>query len=277
MSLLNLARKPKTLEPLFAVILGASGSGKSAAAGTLGVPTLYLRTPVESHGGVSASSMSKRLFGEDFITEVDVFEGAKNADAAWKNLLATLEDPELPKQFGAVVLDSLTDVQLNLIHELSSWKEATTSSNGKPNKLAVPGADTEFLNDLINIRLKKLQAKGVHVVMLAAATVVSVSDDGTEVLAKPGLAGNMPSALVNRSCPDVLLVNRVRNEEGVYEHNFLFYPKVVAEGKNAQGVVTKTEGFAMRVSHIFDLPERAPARLDELIKYRKEAFANGGK
>jgi hypothetical protein len=272
MSLLSLARKKKTLEPLFAVILGASGSGKSSAAGTIGLPTLYIRTPVESHGGVSASTASKRIFGEDFITEIDIFEGAKNADQAWKNLLATLADPELPKQFGAVVIDSLTDLQLNVIHNLSEWKEQTTTAGGKINKLAVPGADTEFLNDLINVHLKKLHAKGVHVILLAAAVVVSTNDDGTEITAKPGLAGTNPAALVNRSCPDVLLVNRIRNEEGVFEHNFLFYPKVVAEGKNLQGIVTKTEGFGMRISHLSDLPERAAARLDELIEYRKTAF-----
>lgn len=276
MSLLKkgLAAKPK-MEPLFCVILGPQGGGKSGLAGTLGVKTLVLRTPVESHGGTSARTVSKGTFGEDNIVELNIMEDAKNADEAWENLLATVSDPELPKHFGAVVIDSLTDLQTNLFHELTAWKEATMTKEGKRNKLAEPGADAELFNLLINQRLKRLTEKGVHVVMLAAAQIITMGDNGDEIVAKPGLQGANPSALINRSCPDVLLVNKVRDTEtGVWEHKLLFYPKVTKESKTLAGVVTKTENFNMRVSHVPSdkLPESAPARLDQLIEYRKQCF-----
>lgn len=276
MSLLKkgLASKPK-LEPLFAVVLGSSGAGKSGLAGTLGVRTLVLRTPVESHGGTSARSVSKSLFSEDNVVEIDIMEDAANADEAWANLLSTISDPELPKHFGAVVMDSLTDLQTNLFHDLTEWKETTQTKDGKRNKLAEPGADAELFNELINRRLKKLTAKGVHVVMLAAAQVITMGDSGDEVVAKPGLQGANPAALINRSCPDVLLVNKVRDADtGNWEHRLLFYPKVSKESKTIAGVVTKTENFNMRVSHIPSdkLPESAAARLDELIEFRQKCF-----
>jgi hypothetical protein len=266
------SRKPQ-LDPLFCLILGSSGSGKSSTCGSLGVPTLFFRTPVESHGAASARTISKGLFdGVDNITEIDIYEGADNADQAWDNLLSTLDDPSIAQNFGAVVIDSLTDLQPNLFAQLTDFKERTTSSNGKPNNLAIPGVHTEYFNLLINQKLKKLHSKGVHIILLAAATVVTVSDDGAEVTAKPGLSGTMPASLVNRSCPDILLINRIREEDGTWAHNFLFYPKVSKESKSLTGQVTKTEGFSMRLSHVFNLPERANARLDELIAHRKECF-----
>ena len=111
--------------------------------------------------------------------------------------------------------------------------------------------------------------------MLAAATLITMGEDGGEVVAKPGILGTKPAELLNRSCPDVLLVNKVRDDEGTWSHQLLFYPKVTKESKTPAGVVTKTENFNMRVSHISSdkLPESAPARLDQLVEYRKQCFS----
>lgn len=276
MSLLkNGLTKKSSISPLFATVLGVMGSGKSGLAGTFGLKTLVIHTAVESHGGASASTVSKELFGQNFVDELDISQGSASADEIWKNLLEVLEDPELPKTYKAVVIDSLTDLQVNVIAKTSEWYDKTRKVGTQTlNGYAIPGVEAEFFNVLINGTLKKLHAKGVHVLMLAAAQLVTSSDNGEELVAKPGLSGNAVPALINRSCPDVLLVNKVRNDEGAMEHRLLFDSRISKESKTPAGVVTKTENFNMRVSHIpsSKLPSSANARLDELMAFRKECF-----
>jgi hypothetical protein len=261
-------------EPLFAVVFGSSGAGKSGSIGTFGLPTLVLRTPVESHGGVSASTISRKHFKTNNVVDIDITEGAKDSDEVLKNLAATLADPEVVKQFKVVVIDSLTDLQLNVIKTSKAFISKTRSDNGKENKLAMPRAYEEIFNDIINVQLKALSKQGVHVVMLAAAQIVTMGDDGAEVVAKPSLEGNVVNALISRSCPDVLMVNRVKNEAGEWEHSFIFQPKLSKEAKDLQGRITRSENFVPRVSYITDLPESCPADFKTLLAARLKHFKN---
>jgi ABC-type lipoprotein export system ATPase subunit len=50
--------KPK-VSPMFAIIFGASGAGKSTALGTTGLSTLLLHGPTENHAGTNARLMGK--------------------------------------------------------------------------------------------------------------------------------------------------------------------------------------------------------------------------
>jgi len=66
------ASKPKT-EPMFAIIFGASGAGKSTALGTSGLNTLILHGATENHAGTNA-----RLYGRDkFFQWTILFETRK--------------------------------------------------------------------------------------------------------------------------------------------------------------------------------------------------------
>ena len=90
------AAKPKTV-PMFAIIFGASGAGKSTALGTSGLTTLLLHGPTENHAGTNARLMGKgKIFSMEYTVRNE--KGAVDADASYKNLLTILRDEEVSKQ-----------------------------------------------------------------------------------------------------------------------------------------------------------------------------------
>lgn len=268
------ASKPKT-EPMFAIIFGASGAGKSTALGTSGLNTLLLHGATENHAGTNA-----RLFGRDKIFPMDYTvrneKGNVDADASYRNLLAILKDEEISKQFEAVAIDSWTELQ-TVIGETREFREACLTDKGKHNKFAESDEYTRRLNQVVHACLY-LHSKGLHVFTTCAAIIKDTDSEGSDVSAKPNLKGWSVGEDLVRNFPDVLYVQlvRVTNDRGdeVSKHKFLFNPKVSAEAKDTGGRVTKVSfsNFAPRISHFKrdDLPHDAEVDLSKIIKSRSK-------
>lgn len=268
------ASKPKA-EPMFAIIFGASGAGKSTALGTSGLSTLLLHGPTENHAGTNA-----KLYGRDKILSLEYTvrndKGAVDADASFKNLLAILRDEEITKQVEAVALDSWTELQ-TIIGETREFREACLTDKGKHNKFAESDEYTRRLNQVVH-SLLNLHSKGMHIFTTCAALIKDTDVEGSDVSAKPNLKGWSVGEDLVRNFPDVLYVQlvRVTNEKGdeVSKHKFLFNPKVSAEAKDVNGRVTKVSfsNFAPRISYFKrdDLPHDSDVDLAKIIKSRSK-------
>ena len=264
--------KPKT-SPMFAIIFGASGAGKSTALGTSGLSTLLLHGPTENHAGTNA-----KLMGKDSIVSLEYTvrneSGSVDSDATYKNLLSILKDPEISTQFEAVALDSWTELQ-TIIGETRDFREACLSDKGRHNKFAESDEYTRRLNQVVH-SLLALNHMGLHVFTTCAAIIKDTDSEGTDVSAKPNLKGWSVGEDLVRNFPDVLYVQLVRvfNDKGdeISKHKFLFNPKVSAEAKDMGGKVTKVSfsNFAPRISYYKreDLPHDSDVDLSKIIKSR---------
>lgn len=268
------AAKPKT-EPMFAIIFGASGAGKSTALGTSGLSTLLLHGPTENHAGTNASLFGKgKIFPMEYTVRND--KGGVDADASFKNLLSVLQDPEISNQFEAIALDSWTELQ-TIIGETREFREACLTDKGRHNKFAESDEYTRRLNQVVHACLR-LNNQGLHVFTTCAAIIKDSDSEGTDVSAKPNLKGWSVGEDLVRNFPDVLYVQLVRvvNDKGdeVSKHKLLFNPKVSAEAKDAGGKVTKVSfsNFAPRISYFKreDLPHDADVDLAKIIKSRSK-------
>ena len=264
--------KPKT-SPMFAIIFGASGAGKSTALGTSGLSTLLLHGPTENHAGTNA-----KLMGKDSIVSLEYTvrneSGSVDSDATYKNLLSILKDPEISTQFEAVALDSWTELQ-TIIGETREFREACLTDKGRHNKFAESDEYTRRLNQVVH-SLLALNHMGLHVFTTCAAIIKDTDSEGTDVSAKPNLKGWSVGEDLVRNFPDVLYVQLVRvfNDKGdeISKHKFLFNPKVSAEAKDMGGKVTKVSfsNFAPRISYFKreDLPHDSDVDLSKIIKSR---------
>jgi hypothetical protein len=264
--------KPK-VSPMFAIIFGASGAGKSTALGTSGLTTLLLHGPTENHAGTNARLLGKgKVFPLEYTVRND--KGVVDADATFKNLLSILKDEEISKQFEAVALDSWTELQ-TIIGETREFREACLTEKGKHNKFAESDEYTRRLNQVVHACLH-LHSKGIHVFTTCAAIIKDTDVEGSDVSAKPNLKGWSVGEDLVRNFPDVLYVQLVRviNDKGdeVSKHKFLFNPKVSAEAKDMGGKVTKVSfsNFAPRISYFKrdDLPHDSDVDLAKIIKSR---------
>lgn len=266
------AKENMQVKPLFLCIIGPSGSGKSTACGTIGVPTLFLYTATERHGASNA-----RAIGGD-ITDVDFTvrraDGMVDADASLKNLHDILSAPGLEKEFGAVVIDSATELQL--IHRRSNrFVNYCKTDKGTHNNYKESEADTSYFKELLE-DLVVLNNKGVHVVLTCAAIVKSLAEDGSVSEASPSLQGFSVAHDLLRNFSDILLVSRLteEDEEGNMKphHRFVFKANVSKTSKDLRGQVLKTANFSPRISGLLidKLPDTTPADLSKIIIARNK-------
>lgn len=265
--------KAKT-QPMFSIIFGASGAGKSTALGTSGLNTLLLHGPTENHAGTNARLMGKdKIFSMEYTVRND---RGVDADATFKNLLSVLQDPEIANQFEAVALDSWTELQ-TIIGETREFREACLTEKGRHNKFAESDEYTRRLNQVVH-SLLNLNSKGVHVFTTCAAIIKDSDAEGSDVSAKPNLKGWSVGEDLVRNFPDVLYVQLVRvlTDKGdeVSKHKFLFNPKVSAEAKDLNGKITKVSfsNFAPRISYFKrdDLPHDSDVDLAKILKSRSK-------
>lgn len=270
--------KSKT-EPMFAIIFGASGAGKSTALGTSGLTTLLLHGPTENHAGTNA-----KLYGRDKVFSLEYTirndKGVVDADASFKNLLSILRDDEITKHVEAVALDSWTELQ-TIIGETREFRESCLTDKGKHNKFAESDEYTRRLNQVVH-SLLNLHAKGTHIFTTCAAIIKDSDAEGSDVSAKPNLKGWSVGEDLVRNFPDVLYVQlvRVTTDKGdeISKHKFLFNPRVTAEVKDTGGRVTKVSfsNFAPRISYFKrdDLPHDSEVDLSKIIKSRGKKNEN---
>ena len=116
---------------LMLLLAGPAGGGKSFAGGTLGVDTLFLHGETENHGADSIKLAALKK-GKGSIT-VQSWSGG-TPDENYNNLVSILTDPELPKHFGAVVLDGLKDLTFDLISNTSMFTKYCLTNKGEHNQ-----------------------------------------------------------------------------------------------------------------------------------------------
>jgi hypothetical protein len=273
----ELKKKKTEVEPLMALVMGASGGGKSSSLGTLGVPTLVLYGNVESHSANAAKATSQEksnVVGMQYT--VNRADGSLDAQASYKNLLAILRDPGVAENFGAVAVDSAGELQ-QVFKETARFKELVTTDTGKVNNFKEPEAYGTMFGEVINSMLA-LRRQGVHTLMTCAAIVTGGTEGSDEITARPNLYGYTVSENLCRAFADIFYVTMLReeNEEGeeITVHRFVFNPKVSAVSKDVKsGKITKQSfsNFSPRISLFTreQLPERAEVNFAKIIEARK--------
>lgn len=276
-SLKQKAKENLSVKPLFLCIIGPSGSGKSTACGTMGVPTLFLYTATERHGATNARAIGGDITDVDFTVRRE--DGTIDPDESIKNLHNILSSPGLEKEFGAVVIDSATELQL--IHRRSNrFSNYCKTDKGTHNNYKESEADTSYFKDLLE-DLVVLNNKGVHVVLTCAAIVKTLAEDGSVSEASPSLQGFSVAHDLLRNFSDILLVSRILEEDdqgnSSPQHKFIFKANVSKTSKDLRGQVLKTANFSPRISGLLidRLPETTPADLSRIIVAREKRL--GGK
>lgn len=260
------AKAKQESQGMLAVVLGSSGSGKSTVCGTTGRPTLVIHTKDESHGPTSASTFNDEVVG--FCINQDDEGNELSADAAMGKMFSVLEADDLSDNFGCVVFDSLSSLDL-LIKKTSEFSEFCRTDKGKHNTYK----ETEgVLNQIQKIvsATDTLRARGVHILFTLAAHIKAMEADGTvetvvPVLSSYGCAESMP-----RLFPQVLFVAPV-TVEGEKKRAFLFNTQVKRESKDLGGRVVKMLNFSPRLAGIPDseMPEMLPADFQKLQEFVK--------
>jgi hypothetical protein len=266
------AKEETTVKPLFLCIIGPSGAGKSTASGTTGVPTLFLYTATERHGAANARAIGGDITDIDFTVRRS--DGTVDADASLKNLHEILSSPGLEKEFGAVVIDSATELQL--IHRKSNrFTNYCKTEKNTHNSFKESEADTMYFKDMLE-DLVVLNNKGVHVIVTCAAVVKSLADDGSVSEASPSLQGFSVAHDLLRNFSDILLVSRLSEEDAEGnmkpQHRFVFKANISKTSKDTKGQVLKTANFSPRISGLLidKLPDTAPADLSKIIIARQK-------
>lgn len=266
------AKEDTSVKPLFLCVVGPSGAGKSTACGTLGVPTLFLYTATERHGAANARAIGGDITDVDFTVRRS--DGSVDPDASLKNLHEILASPGLDKEFGAVVIDSATELQL--IHRKSNrFVNYCKTDRGTHNNYKESEADTAYFKELLE-DLVVLNNKGIHVVLTCAAVVKSLADDGSVSEASPSLQGFSVAHDLLRNFADILLVSRLVEEDeqgnSKPQHKFIFKANLQKTSKDLKGQVLKTANFSPRISGLLldRLPETVPADLSKIVVARQK-------
>jgi hypothetical protein len=260
------AKSKQESQGMLAVILGSSGSGKSTVCGTTGRPTLVIHTKDESHGPTSASTFNEEVVG--YCINQDEEGNELSADDAMERMYALLTAEDLSDNFGCVVFDSLSSIDL-LIKKTSEFFEFCKTDKGKHSAYRETEAVLNQIQKLVT-STDSIRARGVHVLFTLAAHIKSMEADGTvetvaPVLSSYGCAEGMP-----RLFPAVLYVAPVV-VDGEKKRAFLFNTQVKRESKDLAGRTTKMLNFSPRLAGIPDaeMPEMLPAdfvKLQEFIK-----------
>ena len=273
----SLKAKPVAVAPLMALVMGASGGGKSSSLGTLGVSTLVLFGQTEVHSATAARATAKDkslVTGLSYIVNRE--DGTLDANASIKNLLEILRDPNLSANFQAVAVDSAGELQ-TIFKDTSKFRDLCTNDKGVFNSFKEAESYGTMFGDVINAMLN-LRTKGVHVLMTCAAIVTGGGDSSDEITAKPNLYGFSVSENLCRNFSDIFYVTMLReeSEDGGEKsvHRFVFNPKVSAQTKDMKsGKVTKQSfsNFSPRISGFTreELPERSAVDFAKVIEARK--------
>jgi len=263
------------LKPLFAIIIGPSGAGKSSVCGTIGVSTLVLHNSVEHHGPLAARTAGR---GEVVGLDYTVFNAKSDIDVekTLANLLAILRDENVQKEFGAVVLDSATELQ-KIVAQTDEFRKYCLTDKGTHNSFKEGEAYIFLLKKYMIDPFVKLNNAGLHVITTCAADVKSLSEDGAVSECSPKLLGFSVAHDLIRAFSDVLLVSRVvdvddETGESKSTHRLLFKANISKQSKDIKGQVLKTANFSPRISGftLNELPDTAPADLSKIIIGREK-------
>lgn len=261
------ARKDLDNRKVGAIILAPSGGGKSTLAGTFGVKTLFIFGGAESHGPVAAS-----VHGGDIVAvRFDQDDNGKNLDAddAYARLLSILdaEDEIKAAGFGAIVVDSLTEVEI-VVRATTKFKAECLGSNGKHNNFGEPAATLALFRPIL-VKLRDLQLNtGIHYAATCPLTVSAIGDTGEIMESAPKLSGYSVAEGLILQFPDVLVVGRMVKGEKT-AHRIQFNAGVAKTSKDQLGAIKKTVNFNPRVTGVKTLPANMEASLAKVAELKQ--------
>lgn len=252
---------------LGAILLGASGSGKSRACGTLGVKTLYIHTSGEQHGALSASS------GGSEIHPICIdMEGGKllDPDTAYTRLLAVLSDGDVIAKAGfkAVVLDGLSEIEA-LILETKAWKQRVQVEYKGVASYAGP-VTTSLMRPIIASLLKLQKEIGIHFVVTCILNVKELGESGEILSAEPKLKGFDVATDMVRQFADVLIIGQMSNGE-VSKPRIQIGAHVSKASKDFKTLeVRKLQNFFVRVTgcDLSGAPDTLAPNLAKIAEYK---------
>jgi hypothetical protein len=260
-----------------AILLGASGNGKSRACGTFGVKTLYLHTSSESHGAQSAA-----MGGSEIVPIcIDRDKGVPiSPDDSYKRILDILGSTEQLKKLGigAVALDGASEIE-TIITGTNLYKSRVAAEYKGNTSFAGPVVLSMFRSILV--ALQKLQADlGIHYVVTCILNIRELGDNGQISDAEPKLAGyNVATGLIQQF-PDVLAIGRVSNGERE-EPMLQFGAHVQKTTKDfTTKEVRKLHNFNIRITGVdlSEAPEMLKPNFARIIEFKKASkyVAKGG-
>ena len=256
---------------LMLLLIGPPGGGKSYAAGTTGLDTLFLHGGTERHG---ADSIKLGCFKKDVGTITTQSWAGKNADESYKNLVSVLTDPTLPEHFGAVVLDGLKDLTFDLISGTTMWRDFCLTDKGKHDKWR-EGAAIAHLMQPIMTGLFALRAAKVHTITTMVLDVQDLGSTGEVLLGKPLMPTyGVAAALIPQFDDRVVVSYAAPVVKGVEkpDHYFQFKMDVKRATTNLETGVTKMMLIKPKLSGVSyqALPPLMKADLEFLAKFKAD-------
>ena len=262
---------------LGALIMGASGGGKSFITGTLGVKTLYMYTLGEDHGPKAASVQGKDQVvplcinydaDGNLLTYID--GETPDYDKIYGNLLNILSSGDALKEAGfeALVLDGVPELE-SIIRSTNLWKEKCKTNKGAHNSFAEGPAVNELMRPVFNL-LKDCQRKhGMHYVVTMTLDVAQVGDDGSIIQASPQLSTYAVAETVARQFGDILVVGRMSKGDSV-KHKIQFMSNVTRASKDLNGIIKKAMNFTPRLGAVpvENLPPIMDADLSKVLELK---------
>lgn len=267
-AMVNEGKKVLDNKCIAAVILGASGNGKSRACGTFGVKTLYLHTSSEAHGAQSAA-----VGGSEIVPIcIDKNDGENlSPDESYKRLLSILEAGDQLKKLGikAIAVDGASEIE-SIITATSAYRAKVAAEYKGVSSFAGPVVLAMFRPILT--ALQKLQNdQGIHYVITCILNIKGLGENGEIADAEPKLAGyNVATGLIQQF-PDVLAIGRV--SDGEREVPMLQFGAHVHKSSKdfTTKEVRKLHNFNIRVTGVdlSEAPEMITPNFARLIEFKK--------
>ena len=241
-----------------AIVLAPSGGGKSSLAGTFGVPTLYLYASSEGHGPEAAST-----FANCEVSPICI-DSDRTPDEALAFLMAILSDKEFLNQFGAIVLDSATALEL-LIRETTRFAAACTTDKGKRNGFAEGPAALAIFNEILGL----MRESGKHTLLTCILDVRDMDPETGEILdASPRLGTYSLAEGIVLQHSEVFVIGPLTKDDKT-AYRIQFAARMSKASKEATGKVKKMLNFSPRVTGVKALPNSLAADLTALIKLKE--------
>tara|TARA_R110002126_G_scaffold42101_1_gene121991 strand:+ start:12931 stop:13767 length:837 start_codon:yes stop_codon:yes gene_type:complete len=254
---------------LMLLLAGPAGGGKSFAGGTFGVDTLFLHGETENHGADSIKLAALKK-GKGSITVQSWVGGTP--DENYKNLVAILTDPELPKHFGAVVLDGLKDLTFDLISGTTMFTKHCLTNKGEHNQWKEGEAILVLMKPIMKALFSLRKAK-VHTVTTMILDIQDVGASGEILAGKPLLPTFGVAAAIIPQFDDRAVISfatpKIKGEEKG-DHYLQF--KMDMKRSTTAGATPKIMMIKPKLSGVdFDkLPEMMLANLEFLAKFKKD-------
>jgi len=237
--------------PLFAIVMGASGGGKSSLLGTMPGKTLafYFRSDL------SGPSFSASTDGSDIVPFL-VDPTDMTADEAVAELYGQLKNPDLIKSFKNITIDGLPALE-DLLNRTDACLAAGLTKAGKVDSFGKDRFIQEKLSELVRLLVDQ-RTFGVNI---AVTTLARIADDGGSTQITPRLRGFGTIEALLPSFATILLVVRNNQDRSHFldMESKIFKKKVDTTGKEVAVASFSTRIEGLRV-------EQTPPKISPDLK-----------